>query len=99
MAEALFSINLKGELISATYYKIDDELLKRNLLDELLIDQILERSKNPERFLWNFDYGDIRVDILSSNSWKIEFFVSRNEPTHSLPKHLFKNQPKKIIIN
>ena len=66
--------------MSASYYTIDDELLKQNLLDELLIDQILERSKYPERFLWSFQYGDIRVDILDRNSWKVEFFVSRMSP-------------------
>ena len=88
MAEALFSISHNGELMSAAYYTIDNELLNKNLLDEQLIDQILERSKHPEHFLWSFNYGDIRVEILSRNSWKVEFFVSRNEPVYLSHKNL-----------
>jgi len=80
--------------MSASYYTIDDELLKHNLLDDLLIDQILERSKYPERFLWSFEHGELRVDILSRNSWRIEFFVSRNEPLHLSPKNLMVNSDK-----
>ena len=35
MSEVLFAINLKGELMYASYFKIDDKLLKTNLLDFL----------------------------------------------------------------
>ena len=83
MSEALFAINLKGELMSATFYKIDNELLKRNLLDEDLIEKILQRSNDPEKRDWSFTYRDVQIDILNRNSLKVEFFVSRNEPNNS----------------
>jgi hypothetical protein len=94
MVEALFSINHKGELMSAAYYTIDDQFLKENVLDEMLITRIMKRSKNPKRFSWTFEHGELRVDILSRNSWRIEFFISRNEPIHLSPKNLLVSSDK-----
>jgi hypothetical protein len=48
MTEALFSINNKGKLISATYYTITDETLKKNLFSNDLIIEIFRRVNDSE---------------------------------------------------
>lgn len=91
MAEALFTINLSGELISARYYTIDDDLLNRKFLDERLVKLILKRSGNPKKYEQSFDCGDVRIDILGRNDWRVDFFVSRNEPVSISPKNLIES--------
>lgn len=88
MAEAFFSINNKGEVMSAAYYTIDNELLQHNLLDDFLLHHILERADNPDKWEWSFDTGHLRIDILSRNDWKTEFFVSRNTRVQVSAKNL-----------
>ena len=99
MSEALFSINLKGELMSATFYRIDNELLERNLLDEELVKEILQRAKDSDKIDWSFTHKDVRVDILNKNSWKVEFFASRDEPNNSWEKSHIKKNSKKLLFN
>ena len=80
MTEALFSINNAGELISALYYTITRETLNRKIISDELIKEILLRSNDPEGSNWNFNFNELRVDILKKLEYKIEFFVSRDFP-------------------
>ncbi len=89
MAEALFAVNNEGELISSTYFTIDDDLLSRKFLNELLVHQIIERANHPEHWEWSFTNGDMRIDILNKTEWKVEFFVSKDGPVHITSKNLF----------
>ena len=94
MAEALFSMNFKCEIMSAAYYSIDDELLQHNLLDDFLLRHIIERAENPDKWEWSFDTGHLRIDILSKNEWKVEFFVSKSIPVLVSAKNLRMNPDK-----
>lgn len=81
-------MNNDAVVMSAAYYTIDDELLQQNLLDDYLLHHIIERAKNPDKWEWSFETGHLRIDILSRNDWKVEFFVSRNTPVHVSAKNL-----------
>ena len=76
MVEALFSVNLQGEVMSATFFNVDHILLKDDIVDESLISRVLKYAKNPKRYRWSFCHEMYRIDILKKHGAKVEFFVS-----------------------
>ena len=88
MVEALFSINLKGELMSATFFKADDILHKDDMVDEYLISRVLKRANNPKKYEWSFSHDKYHIDILNRYDTKVEFFVSLDMAIHLSPKNL-----------
>lgn len=80
MTEALFSINNDGQLMGTRYYTITPETLKRKLLSDELIDEVIRRVIERDRKDWKFSFEDIQVEILKKHDYKIEFFVSRDIP-------------------
>jgi len=89
MTEALFSITLAGELISARYYTISRDTLNRRIISDELIEEILLRSQDQESIDWHFSFEDLKVDILKKYEYKIEFFVSRDIPIGEGLHYLF----------
>jgi len=88
MTEVLFSINLKGELISARYYTLTSETLEKKLLSDELLLEVLHRAKDLEGKNWNFRFEDVQVEILKKCDYKVEFFVSRDVPSVSTRKFI-----------
>lgn len=89
MTEALFSINNSGKLISAHYYTITQETLKRKLLSEELIEEVIRRVIKQDCKDWNFTFEDLQVEILKRHEYKIDFFVSRDIPIGEGLRYLF----------
>lgn len=86
MVEALFAINLDGEVMSATFFKSGDILHKDDIIDGYLISCILKRANNPKKCEWSFSHGRYRIDILTKTHWKVEFFVSLEKAIQLFPK-------------
>lgn len=78
MTEALFSINNDGQLMSSTFYTITHETLKRKLLSDELIEEVIRRVIELDQKEWSFTFKDIQFEILKRHDYKIEFFASRD---------------------
>ena len=78
MTEVLFSINNAGKLISARYYTITRETMKKKILSEELIDEVIRRVIEQDSKDWNFTFEDLQVEILKKHEYKVDFFVSRD---------------------
>jgi len=61
MTEALFSINNAGKLISARYYTITWETMKKKILSEELIDEVIQRVIEKDCEDWNFTFENMQI--------------------------------------
>jgi len=66
--------------MSALYYTITPETMKRKLLSDELIAEVIRRVIECCRDDWKFSFEDINVEILKKHEYKVEFFVSRDVP-------------------
>ncbi|MCG2811725.1 MAG: hypothetical protein L6428_09740 [Candidatus Aminicenantes bacterium] len=80
MTEALFQINNDGQLMSSTFYTISQRTLKRKLLSNELIKEIIRRVIELDQKEWSFTFEDLQVEIVKRHDYKIDFFVSRDIP-------------------
>jgi hypothetical protein len=80
MTEALFQINNDGQLMSSTFYTITQETLKKKLLSDELIEDVIRRVIELDKKEWSFSFEDLQVDIVKRHDYKIEFYVSRDIP-------------------
>jgi len=59
MTEALFQINNDGQLMSSTFYTITQETLKRKLLSDGLIEEVIRRVIKLDQKEWSFSFEDL----------------------------------------
>jgi len=73
MTEALFQINNDGQLMSSTFYTVTQETLKKKLLSDELIEEVIRRVIELDKKEWSFSFEDLQVEIVKRHKHKIDF--------------------------